>query len=308
MLKSQFLSSVAGLGVLSDGSLDSCRIVQGMSAERKRGDKRYRPDARIGSFFFEGRDPPLIDGEEGFHAVWIHLRPAIVETPADGSFGTLAVYKNAPDDALWRDELTETGKTHRVFRRMANNNLLTRTLFGCFALIDNDGCVDFDALYQLRFTGRAAGAFHRNVVKALGRRSNWIPDENDKLHAPPIFGVTTHVVSELAGNDLGDWYVPSVAIVAKFGDPGGPTEQDLEIAAEIYEERTKLAELSYTPTPNEAAPAPAPIQPRPTPTPQLGGTAAARFTSGIANNNEPRPFAPLPDRAPEGPDLSDIPF
>jgi hypothetical protein len=148
MLKSEFLSSVAGLGVLV-GSLDSCRIIQGMSAELKRGDKRYIPDAKIGAFYFEGRDPPTIDGEEGFDAIWAHVHAAVIESPADGSFATLAKYKAAPGDAVWKEELDENGRKRNVYRRAGNRNILKRTLFGAFVLVDENGYPDFDAIYEL---------------------------------------------------------------------------------------------------------------------------------------------------------------
>jgi hypothetical protein len=299
MLKSELLSSVAGLGVLSDGSLDQCRIVQGMSGELKRGDKRYQPEARIGAFFLEGLKPPIIDGETGFKCVWVHTRPAVVESAADGSLGTLAVYRDAPGDALWREEIDENGRSRRVWRRQANRNILTRTMFGSFALVN--GKVDFDQLFVMRFTGKAVRTFYDDLVKPLGRRSMWVPDETGKRKPLPIFGVTTHVTTELASNANGDsWYVPKVEILAKVGDHGGPTEADIDVAKEIYEERQAHSEANYTPPPQlEDPPAPtvdgqlpSPIPAGPKPTPTLG-TPGARITA--EPDEGPMPFAPLED-------------
>jgi hypothetical protein len=61
--------------------------------------------------------------------------------------------------------------------------------------------------------------------------------------------VTTHVTSELTDNDLGAWYVPAVSVIAGHNDERGPTEDALETALEIHQERHKRAELSYAPDP-----------------------------------------------------------
>jgi hypothetical protein len=300
------MSSTAGLGVSNDGSTDGCRIVQGTSGELKRGDKRYVQSARIGGFYFEGRNPPIIDGEEGFKCVWVHTHGAYLETPADGGLGTLAKYRNPPGDAFWRDEVDENGRERRVFRREGNRNIIQRTMFGSFVLLNDKGDVDFDELYTLRFKPKPAAAFYRNVDRKLGKRSMRILNENGVLEAPPIFGVTTHVVSNLDSNEYGDWYIPVVEITAKQGDPGGPTRAEVKELEEIYHEREKYTELSYNPTPTGAEP-PAPPEeletPRPaSPSPPLSGSAPisrapAHETEarlGAQTANGPRPFAPLP--------------
>jgi hypothetical protein len=123
MLKSELLRSVAGVGAPSDGSLDSARVIQGMSRELKRGEKGYLPEAHIGDLCFEGRKPPTIDGEKGVRAVILHVRPAFVETAANGELGTLAVYKDQPEDAIWREEIDERGYTKKTLRRTTNKAL-----------------------------------------------------------------------------------------------------------------------------------------------------------------------------------------
>jgi hypothetical protein len=331
---SSYLSSTAGLGVANDGSLDSCRIIQGMSGELKRGDKRYLPDARIGDFVLEGRDPPLIDGENGFSCLWIHTRPAIIESPPDQSFGALAQYREEPSDAAWLEETDKNGRTRKVFRRTSNRNILTRTMFGTFALVNEDSLIDFDALYTLRFTGKAIKNFYNSVHNPLGRRSYRIPNENGVLEAPPIFGAITEVKSGLDSNDYGDsWYVASVKIFAKHGDPGGPTRADLNVAEEIYHEREKYAALIYTPTPRVEPPEPPSETLRPaltsrqtavasppsyasrrdfTPTARLGSTDTAAQTPSSSPHSAPdvgyegqQPFAPLSDDMADGPGPDD---
>jgi hypothetical protein len=47
---SAIASANAGLGVPIDGSLDSCRIIQGMSEALKRGEKGYIPGLASGMF------------------------------------------------------------------------------------------------------------------------------------------------------------------------------------------------------------------------------------------------------------------
>jgi hypothetical protein len=318
MIKSSLLSPIAGLGVPSDGSLDSCRIIQGTSGELKRGDRRYLPEARIGAFRFEGRDPPIIDGEQGFHAQILHVNPAYIETPADGSLGQIAKYQHAPADASWLEEVDQNGKKRRVFRRVGNRNILQRTLFLSFALVDEQG-VDFDSLYVLRAQGKALGLFTETFTKPMSRRSMWVRAEDGKLYQLPVFGVFTHILSELASKDKGDWYIPVVNIEAKYGDPEGPTDEEIAVGREIFEEREARAILNYDPAPEDAGPPAPPAPPEPiaapvSPTPQLGsqgaiettgtagtagtaGTTGTRFSSGHAKspNDNVRPFAARKD-------------
>jgi hypothetical protein len=74
-MKSELLASVAGFGMPSDGSLDTCKVIQGMSAELKRGNKRFQEAARVGDIFFAGRNPPIIPGETGLNVLLIHPGP-----------------------------------------------------------------------------------------------------------------------------------------------------------------------------------------------------------------------------------------
>jgi hypothetical protein len=199
----------------------------------KRGDKKFLPTARVGDFVFEGRKPPLIDGEAGFHTQIIHARPAYVETPADGSLGSLAEYKDSPGDASWREEVDEFGDKKQVLRRAANKNIIVRTVFLTIALIGEDGHVDYDNLYDLRVTGRGIAALKERFSKPLSRRSMRIRDDDGNLHPPPVFGVTVKITSELVGNARGDWYVPTFEIIGKHGDPGGPIKDEIAAATEI---------------------------------------------------------------------------
>jgi hypothetical protein len=318
------LSSVAGLGVPQDASSDSCRIIQGESQELKRGEKRYLPDARVGDFRFEGREPPTIDGETGFRAQILHARPAFVETPAAGSLGTLNQYKHQPGDASWIDEVDKFGNKKKVFRRASNRNIIVRTVFLTMTLVGEDAHVDYDQVYVLRVNGKGLTLLEEQFTKPLGRRSMRITGDNGVLHKPPLFGVIVRITSTLTSNNWGDWYIPSVTIIGKCGDVGGPTEDEFATALETYKEREAHAALSYALTPGALEPPappdafaliqPAEQPPKPvvTPTPKLGSPeAASRFTSGSQPTGSPKedgayyqaqPFAPLPDQAPEGPD------
>jgi hypothetical protein len=323
---SKLLASVAGMGAPSDGSLDSSRIIQGMSRELKRGEKGYRPEAHIGDLYFEGREPPIINGEKGVRAVILHVRPGFVETAANGELGTLAVYERQPEDAFWREEIDDRGNTKKALRRAANKNIIIRTLFPTIALVAEDETVDFGALYTMRITGKAIGEFGRSFGKPLQRRANWIKDENGKLYQPPVFGVVTHLTTELTDNDRGDgWYIAHFKIVAKHGDPDGPTEADLETGLEIFQERAAWTATSYTPAPKiEGPPAPPPegsapptqgpppsalppartikpgFTPIVAPTP-ASGAPGATVTTGKAYSDGSRPFAPADGPRPFAP-------
>jgi hypothetical protein len=308
LLKTEFLSSIAGLGVPQDGSLDSAGIIQSSSGELKRGDKRFDPDARAGDFRLEGRKP--VPGEKGFDCLVLHIKPAVVASPADGSLGTLAVYREAPEHSTWREETDENGKTKKVFRHLSTRQILTQTLFVTLAMIEN-GRVDFDQLHEMRITKGDAKRFSNTLSKALTKRSMLIKGEDGKLYVPPVFYVVTNFKTELTNKDQNSWYVSVATIGAKHGEPGGPTESDLQIARDIHEEREAFARVSYTPPPgDEGPPAPTPETapiPAAKPTPALGTPEGngSRFTTGVSGNSNPRPFAPI-EREPEGPaDYSD---
>jgi hypothetical protein len=319
MLKAALLSSGAGT-VPSDGSLDSARVLQGQSAEVRRADRRYRAEARAGDFYFEGRDPPIVQGEKGVRAVILHAREVVVETPADGSLGTLAEYKLPPWDALWVDELDDNGKLKKNYRRTSTRTRLTNTLFLTYSLIGKDGRPDFDELYTMRVTGKAIRAFEKSFTNPLNRRSMRIPDETGTLHKPPMCTAVVQFTTELTDNGRGnDWYIPIARIVAVYGDKDAPSEADVETGLDIFAERERLAEVSYTPLPAPPAtfspdpPAPPPetlipfaAAPRPAPTPPAG-TSGAHFTTGREIDG-PRPFAPLPEEVPYGDGGEEDPF
>jgi hypothetical protein len=239
----------------------------------------------------------------------VHKRPAVVESPADGSFGVLATYREMPADADWRDEITETGKARRVCRRLANRNILVRTVFGAFVLV-NKGGADYGQIFNLRFTGKAASNFYNNLDKALGRRGNWVRDENGQLHPLPLFGVYTKVTSELASNDHGDWYAPGVKIDGLLGQPNGPTEEEITTALEIYNERVAWTATSYDPLPELEGPpdpgpesAPVPIAPASVSRPALQMVTTGRQLVAPNYDQNDRPFAPVDSYVDEGEDI-----
>jgi hypothetical protein len=251
----------------------------------------------------------------------IHVAAAYVESAADGEFGELARYEEAPGDARWMEEVDEQGKRRRVWRRESNHNIVTRTLFVTFAPMGEDGRFDFDALFTLRVWGKAVNTFGASFVRDLNRRSLMVRGADGKLHPPAIFSVTALLKTELTGNDRGDWYIPHFAVAVRPGQPGAPIDEDIEVAHEIYDERVAFTALSYDPTPKgPEPPAPPPEQIGPSngnggeggasaqlfaPTPPLG-TPGAKFTTGIAaaGGGCQAPFAPMPDAAPDGPELN----
>jgi hypothetical protein len=247
---------------------------------------------------------PLIDGEAGFHAQIIHARPAYVETPADGSLGSLAEYKDLPGDASWREEVDEFGNKKQVLRRTANKNIIVRTVFLSIALVGEDGRVDYDQLHVVRVTGRGIAVLKERFSKPLSRRSMRIRDDEGNLHPPPVFGAIVKITSELVGNARGDWYVPTFEIIGKHGDPGGPTKDEITAAKEMFHEREAHAALSYAPTPAAGIQStPDPVAGAVTPTPKLGSPDAmtARFTSGRRLDEPPEPPPP-----PKGEDDYDV--
>jgi hypothetical protein len=311
MVKSALLSSMAAMGVPSDGSLDSLRILQGTSRELKRGEKQYIADARAGDIFLEGHEPPLISGEKGLDTIILHVRPAILETPANGDLITIAEYREAPSDGVWAEEIDENGRKKRAFRRTSNRNLLKKTLFLSVALVEK-GRPNFDALHTLRVNGRGLTSFSEGFTKPISRRSMKIRSDDGQLFMPPIFGVVTHITTELTSNDSQTWYIPTFKITKKAGDVDGPTDDDLDEAQALHEERCELAKTSYDPLPagfETGPPEPPTIASGAQPAAKVVITQPPLKIETVREATSRRLWEPPPpSEAPDGPDPDEPPI
>jgi hypothetical protein len=194
------------------------------------------------------------------------------------------------------EEVDKFGNRKRAFRRASNRNIIVKTVFLTVALVGEDGRIDYDQVYVLRFYGKGLAHLTERFTKPLDRRSMRIRGDDGVLYKPPLFGVIVQITSTLESNNWGDC-VPTLEIVAKYGAAGGPTADEFATALEMYKEREAWAALSYDPTPGVLEPPAPPLdalalgqsveqpsKPGVTPTPKLGSPEAAssRLTTGPA--------------------------
>jgi hypothetical protein len=282
-INAQFLSSIAGMGVPQDDTLEQVKLLQSNSPELDRRQAKFVPGASAGDYLFADRKPPVVNGEKGFRAQIIAMRPAWVEK-LPGNAGTVTEHPLRPTDAAW----TIDGETGRNVLRRVNGNNVEETIFLTIALADEEGRVDHDSVYTMRIRSTGLSAWRNQLVKPLNKKSMWI--EADGVSQPsPVFGVIMRVASESMSNANGSWYVPSFEILGKLGEAEGPTVKDFLVALDMHK--------AYAAQTLPSAP-PAALLPRGTIEITSGRQPAAPPPSNDDTPAGPRPFAPIDDDIP----------
>jgi hypothetical protein len=244
-INAKFLSSIAGMGVPQDNTLEQVRLLQSNSQELDRRQAKFVPGASAGDYLFTDQKPPVVNGEKGFRAQIIAMRPAWVEK-LPGNAGTVAEHPRRPPDAVWTID-SETGRN--VLRRLNGNNV-EETVFLTLALAGEEGRVDHDSLYNMRVRSTGLGTLKTQLIKPLNKKSMWI--EADEVSQPsPIFGVIVRVASVGMSNANGAWYMPSFEILGKLGQAAGPTVTDFLAALDMHK---AIAAQTLPPAPPPALP------------------------------------------------------
>jgi hypothetical protein len=242
------------------------RVLQALSPELAPGSNW--PDAKAGDlmFSFDDRSEELFSRATGAKVQLIVLATQYIgwEAQRGSKNPPVAVYDFAPLDAQW---MNVGGR--KAFIRSATGNKIEKTIFA-HMLVNN-----FRATFAFKSTAYEVG-------EQLGRDADKVRVEVDG-ETVRVVGAFYKLSSELTPpNDRGEtWWKPAFKRLAAFGEPGGPTVEQVRIARDIRfefktEEAARMAQLSAV-----------------KPTPALTrGSGSISITSGVERRSWADPNAP----------------
>jgi hypothetical protein len=258
---------------------DLSALIQTNSLELVAGDAKEFPGAAPGDHVLP-RDGEriLIKGSTGYRYMILDAWEGFPEFRLNRG-GYVGPHDDKPGDAVWlKAEHSPDGKAglYRVGGDGSPGNRIEHTIYVRVLVLPDDGSAPFIVTQSYKSTAKTI------ANDMLNRASRKLDGEDVANYVTSLWRMT----SRLEKKDSFRWFGPVATLLGRFGEPNGPTAEQLSLAAQLRKALKRGAALGPL-APPEPLPAPS-IESEPT-----APTARPVITSGRVRAVE---TPPLPDR------------